>query len=58
MDLDPSVLQAGSLLAYVLVFLGGVVTSIGPCNVAMIPLVIGFVGGSGSSAGAGRWPCR
>jgi cytochrome c-type biogenesis protein len=46
-NLDPSVLQAGSLLAYLLVFLGGVVTSIGPCNVAMIPLVVGFVGGSG-----------
>ncbi len=41
-----------SLLAYVLVFLGGVVTSIGPCNVAMIPLVIGFVGGT---ATPGRW---
>jgi cytochrome c-type biogenesis protein len=53
MDLDPSVLQAGSLLAYLLVFLGGVVTSIGPCNVAMIPLVIGFVGGSGR-LGRGR----
>jgi cytochrome c-type biogenesis protein len=50
MDLDPSVLRAGSLLAYLLVFLGGIVTSIGPCNVAMIPLVIGFVGGSGQSA--------
>jgi cytochrome c-type biogenesis protein len=49
-DLDPSVLRAGSLLAYVLVFLGGIVTSIGPCNVAMIPLIIGFVGGSGQSA--------
>jgi len=47
MDLDPSILQAGSLLAYLLVFLGGIVTSIGPCNVAMIPLVIGFVGGTG-----------
>ena len=53
MDLDPSVLQAGSLLAYLLVFLGGVVTSIGPCNVAMIPLIIGFVGGSGQ-LGRGR----
>ena len=53
MDLDPSVLQGGSLLAFVLVFLGGIVTSIGPCNVAMIPLVIGFVGGSGQSLG--RW---
>lgn len=46
MTLDPSVLQTGSLLAYLLVFLGGIVTSIGPCNVAMIPLVIGYVGGS------------
>jgi cytochrome c-type biogenesis protein len=59
MELDPGILQAGSLLAYLLVFLGGIVTSIGPCNVAMIPLVIGFVGGSGhalpgSGQGLGR----
>jgi cytochrome c-type biogenesis protein len=46
MPVDTEVLQSGSLLAYVLVFLGGIVTSIGPCNVAIIPLVIGFVGGS------------
>lgn len=47
MDIDPTLLQAGSLLAYLLVFAGGVVTSIGPCNMAMIPLIIGYVGGSG-----------
>jgi cytochrome c-type biogenesis protein len=52
-DLDPSVLQSASPLAFALVFLGGIVTSIGPCNVAMIPLVIGFVGGSGQ-VGRGR----
>lgn len=46
MTVDPSILQTGSVLAYMLVFLGGIVTSIGPCNVAMIPLVIGYVGGS------------
>jgi cytochrome c-type biogenesis protein len=46
MPIDTTTLQSGSLLAYLLVFLGGIVTSIGPCNVAMIPLVIGFVGGS------------
>lgn len=34
-----------SPLAYLLVFLGGVVTSIGPCNITMIPLVVAFVGG-------------
>jgi cytochrome c-type biogenesis protein len=44
--LDPQVLTGGSVLAYLLVFLGGVVTSIGPCNVAMIPLIMGYVGGS------------
>lgn len=47
MDIDPAILQNGSFLAYILVFLGGVVTSIGPCNVAMIPLIIGYVGGYG-----------
>jgi len=46
MSFDPVMLQTGSMLAYLLVFLGGIVTSIGPCNVAMIPLVVGFVGGS------------
>jgi cytochrome c-type biogenesis protein len=47
MELDPGSLQNISFLSYVLVFIGGIITSIGPCNVAMIPLVIGFVGGSG-----------
>lgn len=47
MPFDPEVLQDGSLLAYLLVFLGGLVTSIGPCNVAMIPLIVGYVGGAG-----------
>jgi len=52
-DLDPSVLQSASPLAFLLVFLDGIVTSIGPCNVAMIPLIIGFVGGRGD-VGRGR----
>lgn len=46
MDIDPSLLQPTSILGYLLVFLGGIVTSIGPCNVAMIPLIIGYIGGS------------
>ncbi len=46
MELDPSVLQPTSLLGYFLVFAGGVLTSIGPCNAAMIPLIIGYIGGS------------
>jgi cytochrome c-type biogenesis protein len=47
MELDPGSMQSISFFSYLLVFIGGIVTSIGPCNVAMIPLVIGFVGGSG-----------
>ena len=46
MTLDPTLLQSASLVGFVLVFAGGLVTSLGPCNVAMIPLVIGFVGGA------------
>ena len=46
MNFDPSTLQPGSLLGYLLVFGGGVLTSIGPCNLAMIPLIIGYIGGS------------
>ena len=46
MNIDPALLQNTSFLGFLLVFLGGIVTSIGPCNVAMIPLVVGYVGGS------------
>lgn len=46
MNIDPTLLQPTSILGYLLVFFGGLVTSIGPCNVAMIPLIIGYIGGS------------
>lgn len=48
MNFDPTILQEVSLLAVLLTFLGGIVTSIGPCNVATIPLIMGYVGGSTS----------
>lgn len=46
MTFDPESLQTASLLAFLLVFAGGVITSIGPCNIATIPLIVGYVGGS------------
>jgi len=46
MRLDFSTIQNISALGYLIVFLGGVVTSLGPCNLATIPLIVGFVGGS------------
>ncbi|MDX9954885.1 MAG: cytochrome c biogenesis protein CcdA [Anaerolineae bacterium] len=54
MNFDPAVLQHASPLAFLLTFLGGIVTSIGPCNVAMIPLVIGYVGGGREQLTRGR----
>jgi cytochrome c-type biogenesis protein len=48
LEIDPGLLQPTSLLGYLLVFFGGVLTSIGPCNMAMVPLIIGYVGGSHS----------
>lgn len=46
MPVDLSALKTVSVLGYLLVFLGGVITSLGPCNVATIPLIVGYVGGS------------
>lgn len=46
MIFDPSTLQTASVLAFVLAFLGGILTSLGPCNIATIPLIMGYVGGS------------
>ena len=46
MDWDLTLIQRISPLALILVFGGGVVTSIGPCNMAMIPLIVGYIGGS------------
>ena len=46
MPFDLSTIQNISILAYLLVFLGGLLTSLGPCNVATIPLIVGYVGGS------------
>ena len=39
-------LQGYSFLAVVLVFFGGIVTSIVPCNLSMIPVLMGYVGGT------------
>ncbi len=41
-----SALEQGSLLAFLLVFAAGVLVSFTPCVYPMIPIIIGFVGGS------------
>ncbi|MDP2966737.1 MAG: cytochrome c biogenesis CcdA family protein [Pelolinea sp.] len=46
MNLDPTLLTPTSFIGYLFVFFGGLITSLGPCNAAMIPLIIGYVGGS------------
>ncbi|HZK44171.1 MAG TPA: cytochrome c biogenesis protein CcdA [Syntrophomonadaceae bacterium] len=42
----PGLLSSFSVYGYFLVFAAGIVTSITPCNVSMIPIIIGHVGGS------------
>ncbi len=44
MDIDANILNQGALVAFGMVFLGGIVTSIGPCNLATVPLLVGYVG--------------
>ena len=41
----PTYLTSFSLLGFALVFLAGIVTSIGPCNLSMAPIIIAYVGG-------------
>ena len=38
-----------SILFLLISFLGGVLSSISPCSLGMIPLIIGYVGGYGDS---------
>jgi cytochrome c biogenesis protein CcdA len=39
------VINNSPFLAYVMVFVGGLISASSPCVLAVIPLVIGFVGG-------------
>jgi cytochrome c-type biogenesis protein len=50
MEFDVTIFNQSALLVFGLVFLGGIVTSIGPCNVAMIPLLVSYVGGTTTPA--------
>ena len=40
-----SYVVAGSLLAYALVFLGGMLVSLTPCVYPVIPITVGYIGG-------------
>ena len=40
----PSIISNYSVIAFFLVFLGGVITSIGPCNISMVPVIMAYVG--------------
>ncbi len=51
-ELLSSSLASGSLLALVIAYLGGVLTSATPCIYPMIPITISVIGSSG---GRGRW---
>ena len=53
MEIDAALLNQGTMAAFGLVFLGGIVTSIGPCNVATVPLLVDYVGGT-AAPGRGR----
>lgn len=45
------IIQTNPWLAFLVVFLGGVLTASNPCVLAMIPLMIGFVGGTKEISG-------
>ncbi|MDY6826869.1 MAG: cytochrome c biogenesis protein [Bacillota bacterium] len=46
----PETMGQKSLLALGIIFIGGVITSISPCILSMIPLLVGYIGGYGGGA--------
>ncbi len=44
-EIAPQFLSSFSLIGIGLVFMAGLVTSFGPCNLSMAPIIIGYVGG-------------
>ena len=45
-EMAPKLLSSFSLYGYALVFLAGIITSIGPCNLSIMPILIAYVGGN------------
>lgn len=43
----PAVVGQRSLLTLILVFIGGLITSISPCILSMVPLLVSYIGGYG-----------
>lgn len=39
-----------SFMVFIMVFLGGVVTSLSPCILAMLPVMVGYIGGYGQQS--------
>ncbi len=46
----PGTLGQRSLLALGLVFLGGLITSVSPCILSMVPLLVSYIGGYGDGS--------
>jgi cytochrome c-type biogenesis protein len=46
----PGVVGERNLLTFFLVFLGGLITSISPCILSMVPLLVGYIGGYGEGS--------
>jgi cytochrome c-type biogenesis protein len=43
----PQLLQNISLITFMAVYVAGLLTSISPCTLAIIPVMIGYIGGYG-----------
>jgi len=44
-DTIPNALSTGGLTILILVFLGGIMTSLSPCILSMLPVMLGYIGG-------------
>lgn len=50
----PQAVGSVSPIAFVVVFVGGILTSVSPCILTMIPIIVGYIGGYGDVEGKSR----
>lgn len=50
----PQAVSGISLISFLLVYVGGILTSISPCTLTMLPIMVGYIGGYGDHKGLSK----
>lgn len=54
-DILPQAVGSFSPTALLIVYTGGILTSVSPCILTMVPVIVGYIGGYGDNAPNSKW---